>query len=178
MNIEKVAITGHSKGLGSILFERYSKKGLEVLGASRQNGYDLDDKKILNNFCMQIKDYDLLINNAPGSFQKHVLRKMYQDWKGKEKIIMNIGSRTTQYGVAAAIDYGTEKAALDFYARSAQHFGEKFPYVLLIRPGFFGGNRSRTKEVEKIEIQDVADLIEFMIDNVSKFRILDVVISK
>lgn len=178
MNITKVAITGHSKGLGQILFERYKKKGLDVFGASRQNGFDLNDNKKLDLFCDSIRDYDLLINNAPGPFQKHVLRKMFQEWKGKEKIIMNIGSRTTQFSVAQAMDYGTEKAALDFFARSAQHFGEKFPHVLLIRPGFFGGNRSRSKPVEKIEIADVAELVEFMVDNVDRFRIFDMVVSK
>jgi NAD(P)-dependent dehydrogenase (short-subunit alcohol dehydrogenase family) len=178
MNIEKVAITGHSKGLGSILFERYSKKGLVVLGASRQNGYDLNNSQTLNAFCEQIKDYHLLINNAPGGFQRHVLRKMFHLWRGKDKIIMNVGSRATQFSVSAAMDYGTEKAALDFYVRSAQHFGQGSPHVLLIRPGYFGGDRSKNKEVDKIDPNHVADLIELMIDNVSKYKILDLVVIK
>jgi NAD(P)-dependent dehydrogenase (short-subunit alcohol dehydrogenase family) len=178
MNYKNVAITGHSKGLGKILYDRYIEKGCNVFGASRSNGYNLNSNDGLTRFYDQLKECDILINNAPGMFQMHILKRAFDMWKGKDKIIMNIGSRTTQFGLANAMDYGTEKAALDFFARSAQHFGERFPHVLLIRPGHFTGERTLHKKAEKIEVDHVADLVEFMIDSVSKFRILDMVVVK
>ncbi len=176
--MKKIAITGHTHGLGKILFESYQKNQYEVYGASRSNGFDFTIPNNVKKFLEDIEKYDILINNAPGQFQSDIFQGIYNKWKDKPKVILNVGSRTTQFSVSKAMQYGAEKAHLDFLTRSAQHFGSEYPYVLLIRPGFFSGQRSLDKAGPKVNPKHVAEVIKFMIDNVEKYRILDLVINK
>ena len=55
----KVAITGHTSGLGAALFERFSVSD-DVVGLSRSNGFDIRD---INGICERVKDCDVFINN-------------------------------------------------------------------------------------------------------------------
>lgn len=176
--MKKIAITGHTQGLGKILFDLYRENQYNVYGASRSNGFDFNNVNNISRFLDDIKTYDILINNAPGQFQSKIFQGIYKIWQGKQKVILNVGSKTTQYSVSKAMEYGAEKSHLDFLTRSAQHFGSEYPYVLLIRPGFFEGRRSLNKDVPKLDPKYVAEIIKFMIDNVQKFRILDLVVNK
>lgn len=58
----KIAITGHTAGLGKFLYEYFDKEGHEVIGFSRSNGFDLqyDCDKI----CKLAKDSDIFFNNT------------------------------------------------------------------------------------------------------------------
>ena len=49
-NKNKIAITGHTKGIGKAIADLYSKKNYEVIGLSRSNGYDMssDQDKMLS----------------------------------------------------------------------------------------------------------------------------------
>ena len=156
----------------------YQKRGDKVFGASRKNGYDFFDSKTVHSFLNEIEDYDVLINNAPGIFQSEMFLLAHKMWAGKKKVILNVGSRTTQFPVSKAMQYGAEKAHLDFLTRSAQHFGSEYPYTLLIRPGYFGGERSYNKDAVKVNPMHVAELIQMMVDNVENYRILDLVVNK
>lgn len=178
IQVKKIAITGHSKGLGKILFDNYTEKGFNVFGASRSNGFNLEKDEHLHRFCKEIIDYDVLINNAPGSFQAKVFTHMHKLWYEQKKVIMNIGSRTTQFPVSKAMQYGAEKSALDFLTRSTQHFGPEYPAVLLIRPGYFAGVRSYNKDAPKMNPDHVAELVMFMIENSFRYKILDLVVTK
>ena len=48
-NKNKIAVIGHTKGIGKAICELYKKKKFEVIGLSRSNGYDLlhDQEKIM-----------------------------------------------------------------------------------------------------------------------------------
>lgn len=58
----KIAITGHTSGLGKIFYEHYTKLGYEVIGMSRSNGYCLPDN--ISNVAAEANNCDLFINNA------------------------------------------------------------------------------------------------------------------
>lgn len=58
----KCVITGHTSGLGKSLFEHFNSLGWEVIGVSRQTGYDLS--KDLSNVIELVNNSDLFINNA------------------------------------------------------------------------------------------------------------------
>ena len=66
MNLEKnknkVAIIGHTRGIGKAIADLYTDKKYDVIGMSRSNGFDLvhDQEKILE----QIEDCDLVVLNA------------------------------------------------------------------------------------------------------------------
>ena len=40
-NKNKIAVIGHTKGIGKAIADLYSKMGFKVIGMSRANGYDL-----------------------------------------------------------------------------------------------------------------------------------------
>jgi hypothetical protein len=88
----KIAITGHSKGLGKALFEFLSQKH-KIIGFSRSNGYDIkspgDRKKIIK----ESKDCDIFINLVHNYYhQTDLLFELHKSWKGLQKYIINIGT--------------------------------------------------------------------------------------
>lgn len=173
-----VVITGHTGGLGSVLMNKYAEKGCSTFGASKSTGYDFADPQVAENFCNQLRGHDVLINSITGVAQRNVFEKMYALWQGKKKVIVNIGSRATQYHMSPSMYYGADKAALDYLVNSAQVTGPQWPAILHIRPGYFDSKRSEHKPNPKMKTEDVADIIVWMVDNVDKFRVLDMVISK
>ena len=91
----KIAITGHTKGLGKAL-ESLLGDNHQVVGFSRSNGYNLADvSKIVDNAA----HCDVFINNAYHEYyQCDLLLKMFQLWKDDEtKQIVSIGSTVTDY---------------------------------------------------------------------------------
>jgi NAD(P)-dependent dehydrogenase (short-subunit alcohol dehydrogenase family) len=64
MNLEKnkIAVIGHTKGIGKAICDLYKKKKYQVVGMSKSNGFDIihDQEKILEN----IEDCSLVVLNA------------------------------------------------------------------------------------------------------------------
>ena len=58
----KIAVIGHTKGIGKAICDLYKKKKYEVIGMSRSNGHDIihDQEKIIEN----IEGCDLVVLNA------------------------------------------------------------------------------------------------------------------
>ena len=101
----KIAITGHSKGLGKALFEFLSQKH-KIIGFSRSNGYDIkspgDRKKIIK----ESKDCDIFINLVHNYYhQTDLLLELHKSWKGLQKYIINIGTSAVDNGDFGIGDY-------------------------------------------------------------------------
>ena len=64
--MKKIAITGHTRGIGKALTERLDQDNYEVKGFSQSTGYNLmrtsTVKKVVNE-CLEW-DADVLVNNA------------------------------------------------------------------------------------------------------------------
>jgi hypothetical protein len=87
----KVAITGHTAGIGKELYNYFSRKNAEVIGMSRSNGYDLETS--VDSIIENAKDCDIFINNAFDSFgQTLMLLDLFYKWKDTKKTIINVGS--------------------------------------------------------------------------------------
>ena len=87
--MRRVAITGHTRGLGAALFERFSVSDM-VVGLSRSNGFDI---RKIDKIIERIDECDVFINNAYDRYsQVDLLYAVYDMWKDKEKKIINIGS--------------------------------------------------------------------------------------
>ena len=125
-----IAITGHTKGFGKYLFQR-----LHARGFSRSNGFDINDpQKIIES----LDDCDIFINNAYDGFaQVKLLYALYEEWKDKNKLIINIGSRSKDFTLRereVSFGYSVEKLALEHASKqlsgtfskckiTALHFG-------------------------------------------------------
>ncbi len=78
MNLEKnkIAVIGHSRGIGKAICDLYKKKKYNVVGMSKSNGFDIvhDQEKILEN----IQDCGLVVLNAHADRgQLTLLKKIY-----------------------------------------------------------------------------------------------------
>lgn len=75
-NKNKIAIIGHTKGIGKAIADLYQKKKYEVVGLSRSNGHDIvtEQEKILE----QIEGCGLVVINAhAGRGQLNLLKRIY-----------------------------------------------------------------------------------------------------
>ena len=78
MNLEKnkIAVIGHTRGIGKATYDLYRKKKYKVVGMSKSNGFDIihDQDKILE----QIQDCGLVVLNAHADRgQLNLLKKIY-----------------------------------------------------------------------------------------------------
>ena len=56
-NKNKIAVIGHTKGIGKAIAKLYKKKGFEIVGLSRSNGYDLENNKDEDNYGADYNEY-------------------------------------------------------------------------------------------------------------------------
>ena len=134
----KIAITGHSAGIGQALAKIYSNQGHEIIGLSRRNGFNI---RHIPKLVEQIKPCDIFINNAQVGFaQTELLFAVYKEWEGIEnKKIINISSFMTASPVSplpglAMTEYYVQKIALEESIKQLRHY-QNWPKLCLIKPG-------------------------------------------
>ena len=130
----KVAITGHTKGIGKAIAGLYYTD--EVLGFSRSNGFDISDPETVSKIIAESAICDVFINNAYHDFaQCTLLDGMFELWKNDStKTIVNIISRA-KYGLGKAKFYGQTKIELYAKAKSMM-FSDKRCRIININPGY------------------------------------------
>jgi len=113
-----IGITGHTSGIGELIANHY-----EFVGFSRSNGYDLTDDGNITKLINELEKCDVFVNNAfPYAnetdykhmhLQTEILYKVYNQWVDKSKLIINIGSNTTD-GIKKKIwPYSAAKESLE-----------------------------------------------------------------
>lgn len=134
----RIAITGHSAGIGQALATVYESHGHEIVGLSRRNGYNIrSTPKIIE----KIRDCDIFVNNAQAGFaQTELLFAVYKEWHGKEnKKIINISTMMTLEPVSSLpgiemIEYHNQKLALEQAHRQLLYL-HNWPKLCLVKPG-------------------------------------------
>lgn len=101
----KIAITGHTDGIGKWIYDNYSS----VIGFSRSNGYDITNDSDRTRIVNCIADCDVFINNAcdesEKSGQAYMLRDIYRAWRNTNKHIVTVGSRIVNDDFLLPEDY-------------------------------------------------------------------------
>ena len=114
----KIALTGHTKGIGLATKKLLEEAGHEVVGFSRTNGYNVMRPK---NIVKDALDCDIFINNAwmPDA-QTRLLYLMYEEWENEPKHIINLSSTAGDYpdffamfGFNSWVPYVSDKQRLD-----------------------------------------------------------------
>jgi nucleoside-diphosphate-sugar epimerase len=134
----KIAITGHTAGIGQAFAKIYEEQGHEVIGLSRRNGYNIRNiPKLLG----QIEPCDMLINNAQVGFaQTELLFSVYELWQGKpNKKIINISTLMTSEPSSCLEGFGmlryhVEKTTLEEAIRQLRA-NHNWPKLCLVKPG-------------------------------------------
>lgn len=134
----KIAITGHSAGIGQALAKIYEEQGHEVVGLSRRNGYNIRN---IPKLTAQIESCDLFINNAQVGFaQTELLFAVYELWQGKpNKKIINISTLMTSEPSSCLegfdmLKYHVEKTTLEEAVRQLRA-NHSWPKLCLVKPG-------------------------------------------
>jgi NAD(P)-dependent dehydrogenase (short-subunit alcohol dehydrogenase family) len=131
----KIAITGHSAGIGQALANIYTAHGHEVVGLSRRNGYNI---RSIPKVAAMIEPCDVFINNAQVGFaQTELLFEMWRRWEGQQKTIVNISTQMTDMMVPPKQEwdeYIIQKKALEL-AEDLLTERNVWPRQIMIRPG-------------------------------------------
>lgn len=117
----KVVITGHTSGVGEAVYNALEAAGHNVIGLSRSNNYNIkDEDKVVEKIILE--NPDVFVNNAYSKdSQTNILKKIYDNWKYKDKLIVNICS------VASLIPNTHEDYLMEYASdkRKQRHFCEK-----------------------------------------------------
>ena len=134
----KIAITGHSAGIGKALADAYASRGHEIIGLSRRIGFNI---RSLHKILHMIEPCDMLINNAQVGFaQTELLFAVYESWlNAKDKTIINISTMMTSHPYATIPGIGMDAYRVQKLALEEAHRQLRFRYdgpkMLLVRPG-------------------------------------------
>ncbi len=133
----KIAITGHTKGIGKACAELYEREGHEIIGLSRSNGFDISN---VNMCAMKIVPCDMFINNAYlGTYQSQLFEIICNQWRSQYKTIVNIGSRAKYDHNRTGSIYSQDKVHLhrtSEYVAYNQGADNKKVRVININPGW------------------------------------------
>jgi hypothetical protein len=137
----KIAITGHTAGIGKTFAEQLGQRGHAIVGISRREGENI---RRVPHTASLIEPCDLFINNAQtGYAQTELLYEIWARWQGKEKYIWNISTMMTEQPVNSRPDgqddivmsqYRNQKLALEEASRQLR-FKKRWPWISVIRPG-------------------------------------------
>ena len=134
----KIAITGHTAGIGQALAKEYLLDGYEVVGLSRREGNNIRN---IPKICDQIEPCDVFVNNAQASYtQTELLFEMSQRWQGTKKHIIVVSTMMTQdpISVLPGLDmlaYHQQKVTLEEMVKQLryQRLGIN---ITIVRPGY------------------------------------------
>ena len=90
-NKNKIAIIGHTKGIGKAIADLYKKKKYQVIGMSSSNGYDLQCSQV--EIMEQLDDCQLVVINAyVGGGRMTLLKRIYGKYLFENKKVAVITS--------------------------------------------------------------------------------------
>jgi len=166
----KIAITGHTQGLGQAFFKHF--QSYTVIGFSRSNGYNIANPADRNKILDEIKDFDIFINNAYNNYddsQLKLLMDVYNIWQGTDKIIINVSSRYTN----GTEKYCKDKEQQDLFCRSKEF---TLPYIINLKPGLTDTTRVKHLKGDRLSVNDVVAVLDFVLNN--NFKIHSVTFGK
>ena len=149
----RVAITGHTGGLGLAFFNYFTSRGDEVIGLSRSNGYALPGN--IETVAEIAASCDLFINNAYSGISQVTLLSMLQS----KTMIISSGSMAADYPKKEFLDYSIAKKALEMEHKRLK---KNSPYpMLLLKMGFL----ENWLEYDSIPYSQIVNAVDFWLNN-------------
>ena len=130
----KIAITGHTAGIGQALAEAYY--GNEIVGLSTREGNNIRN---IPKIAGLIEPCDVFINNAQAGFaQTELLFEVHRRWSDTNKHIIVISTMMAQHPVSVLEgmdEYRLQKVALEEAVHQLRYKNYNGPRITLVRPG-------------------------------------------
>ena len=131
----KIAITGHSAGIGKALAGLLEQRRHEIVGLSKRYGHNIHN---IPKIAQLIEPCDIFINNAQSHFaQTDLLFAVWRLWRGKDKKIVNISTEMVYMEVPPREEwdeYLIQKKTLE-EAHRVLSIRSGLPKLKIIRPG-------------------------------------------
>ena len=134
----RIAITGHSAGIGQAFAKIYKEQGHKVVGLSRRNGFNIRNiPKLLG----EIESCDIFVNNAQIGFaQTELLFAVHQAWQGvPNKQIISISTLMTSLPSSCIqgldmLHYHVQKTTLEEAIKQLRGL-QDWPKLCLVKAG-------------------------------------------
>ena len=168
----KIAITGHTKGIGLEIFKYFEENGHECRGFSKSTGYDIRTVTSRERMLTEIRECDIFINNACtiDDSQFILLKSVYQLWRAQKKIIINVSSRAADFANVANSEfpfYAALKAKQDNFCRTK--FGN--PWIINLKPGTVATDSNAEAERPKMKVESITRVLDFIFSNSDEFKV-------
>lgn len=143
----KIALTGHTSGFGKSMYDYATLHGIDVLGFSRSNGFNITDNRARKLIINSSVDCDVFINNAYDRYgQLDILYELYEEWKNSKKLIVTVGSiasNAAEWRLKPCL-YSTVKKALDVATYQLINSHDRNGCKLMIfKPGYLGNETGK-----------------------------------
>lgn len=142
----KIAITGHTAGIGQSLAKLYAEQGHDIVGLSKREGNNIRN---IPKIADQIEPCDMFVNNAQAGYaQTELLFEMAQRWTGTKKHIIVISTQMTQdpVSVLPGLDmdqYRIQKVSLEESVKQIRHRRLQIR-LTTVRPGNIATSADKT----------------------------------
>jgi len=150
----KIAITGHTSGLGKALYDEFPN----TVGYSKSTGCNIITNK--DELIHNVNDCDIFINNAYDNMaQVELLFSWFKKYKNTNKTIVVIGSNAAdacEYR-RKLHDYSVYKKALKSAVVQLQN-SERTCRIIYISPSYI-----ENEELKSVDYTDVVELIKYAI---------------
>jgi NAD(P)-dependent dehydrogenase (short-subunit alcohol dehydrogenase family) len=171
----KIAITGHTSGIGKSLLDEFQCRQCQVVGFSRSTGHDITNDAIQQHIVDQLDTIDIFVNNAhAGLAQTELFTKIWNKWRMLPKRIVNIGSISTTFRQGpndlpwqplGRAHYAAEKAALEMAVNWAWNDHVSQCEAVLVKPGFVDTPRTNSGG-STFNMIDADDLAQYIVNAV------------
>lgn len=142
----KIAITGHSAGIGQALATQYKRQGHEIVGLSKRDGHNIRN---IPKIADLIEPCDVFVNNAQSGYaQTELLIEIAKRWQGTKKHIIVISTMMTQDPISciSGIDmmhYRIQKQTLEETVKQLRHQNLNLQ-LTIVRPGNIATSPDKT----------------------------------
>jgi short-subunit dehydrogenase involved in D-alanine esterification of teichoic acids len=173
----KIAITGHTAGIGQALAEIYSSNGHEIVGLSRRNGYNI---RSITKVASTVEPCDIFINNAQVGFaQTELLFAVYKLWQQQpNKKIINISTMLTSLPVSCLpgiemTEYYVQKKSLEEAVSQLRNFAVG-PKICLVKPGAVATQPGQTAPRPHADVNEWARQLISILDTGPNLEVNDI----
>ena len=181
----KIAIMGHTRGIGKAIADLYRKKNYTVVGLSSSNGYDLQCSQV--EIMEQLDDCELIVLNAyVGRGQMNLLKRIYGRFVFEDKKVVVI---TSTSGTPAGEDEEfldpeyveyckNKKTLIEYIEQLQQELLNKPLSVYDVCPDVVDTDMTKGlwEDLPKLKADEVAEAVRYCFD--STFNVNKIVIQK
>jgi hypothetical protein len=168
----KIALTGHTRGVGKSLLDLFKSNGHTVIGFSKSQGFDISDPVSIEKILDSLADYDVFINNAYCVIgQKTLLVRLINQWEGTNKVIVNINSKASLIPDKLLNSDAIPLVMKEYVANKKEQTNiimdrifKASPHIINIVTGIVDTDMSKEFNCKKLSTKDLAKFIYMLVE--------------